>query len=448
MNISIFKKSLLLCILIASSLGLFAQAKLNMYIDYNRFLDHEGNTILLIDYEIPYRSLLFLAHNNAFFAQVEVEIQVANQDSVIYTHQVSDNIGISSKHDASSNVKSYLNRISFLMSEEHYDISFTATDLLSKNSFVWSFGVDALSPRSRISDLELNSRVYVDSSAYLEKFRRQGKVYEPTVSAILRRQYHENAHLYLEIYTPEEELGESQLLNLSLEQNGILIVDEYMDFIPTKPHESFTLKIPLTDLPAGKYQAWVSLQAREYQEDRDFEFVLSEEIETMLSIFNSPDDEYQLMRYFMASNMPANWDNMDIDTKRRHISNFWRNMAIATRMTETEVMDLINSRVEHANRFYSHLRPGWTTDMGRIYIRNGAPDDIEKGTSSDESRFVRKDYQIWKYHSGNRPVYIFIDIQMNNNYRLIYASGDDMEITNPDWLRYLGGDFDVSLLRN
>jgi GWxTD domain-containing protein len=425
-----------------------AQARLNMHIDYNRFLDHEGNTILLIDYEIPYRSLLFLAHSGAFFAQVDCEVQVANQDSVIYAHQVTDNIGISSRHDAGSNIKSYLNRISFMMSEDHYQITFTAKDRNSENSFVWSFPVEALLAGSRISDLEINSRVYADSSAYLGKFRRQDRVYEPAVSAILRRQYHEHAHLYMEIYTPEEEIGESQLLVLSLEKDGDLILDEYLDFTPAKTHDSFSLKIPLNDLPAGKYQGWVSLQAREDQIYRDFEFVLSEEIETQLSIFNNPDEEYQLMRYFMASRLPANWDDLDIDTKRRHISNFWRNMSLTTRMTETDIMDLIHDRVEHANRFYSHLRPGWTTDMGRIYIRNGAPADIEKGTSSDESRFVRKDYQIWKYRSGNRPVYVFMDIQMNNNYRLIYVSGDDTEISNPDWLRYMGRDFDESLLRN
>ncbi|HCM14751.1 MAG TPA: hypothetical protein DHW79_02165 [Candidatus Cloacimonas sp.] len=123
-------------------------------------------------------------------------------------------------------------------------------------------------------------------------------------------------------------------------------------------------------------------------------------------------------------------------------------MAVSTGMSEQRIIDLVHERVEHTNKYYSSLKPGWTTDMGRIFIRNGAPSDIEKGTSTDESRFVGKDYQIWKYSSGNRAVYVFMDIQMNNNYRLIYASGDDMEVSNPGWLSYLGRDFDTSLLRN
>jgi hypothetical protein len=111
-------------------------------------------------------------------------------------------------------------------------------------------------------------------------------------------------------------------------------------------------------------------------------------------------------------------------------------------------MSLVQERVDYSNRVFGHLKAGWTSDMGRIYIRNGAPDEIDRDTSSDQSRFVRKDYQIWKYSSGNKPVYMFIDIQMNGNFRLIYADDDDLETSNPDWLRYVGTDFDESKLDN
>jgi len=37
---------------------------------------------------------------------------------------------------------------------------------------------------------------------------------------------------------------------------------------------------------------------------------------------------------------------------------------------------------------------------------------------------------------------------MNGNFRLIYAENDDLESSNPDWMRYVGSDFDTSLLDN
>jgi GWxTD domain-containing protein len=429
-------------------MGVAAQERLHMHIDYSRFLGTDKNTVLLLDYQIPYRSLIFIAKNNAYFAEVDVEVQISNQDSVVYTQSITDNIGISSKHDALSTQKSYLNRMSFMLDPHSYTLSFKAVDVNSNKSFIYSFEIDALPTDTRISDVELNSRVYADSSSFLQKFRRNGKVFESLPSIILNREYHDNAHIYFEIYTPEEEMGMAQLLILSLEHKDELVMDEYMDIVPHNPSEGISLKIPLEDLKAGIYEGTISLQAGESTISRSFDFVISEEVELMLSLFPDTEDEYGLMRYFMASKLPSNWDAMNEEAKRRHITNFWKTMATSTGMSEQNVIDLVHERVDHANTYYSSLKPGWTSDMGRIYIRNGAPSDIEKGTSSDESRFVRKDYQIWKYSSGNRAVYVFIDIQMNNNYRLIYVSGDDMEVSNPDWLRFLGEDFDTSLLRN
>jgi len=45
-------------------------------------------------------------------------------------------------------------------------------------------------------------------------------------------------------------------------------------------------------------------------------------------------------------------------------------------------------------------------------------------------------------------VYVFVDMQMNGNYQLVYVYNDDMERSNPDYLRYLGDDFDTSKLSN
>ncbi|MCK9332879.1 MAG: GWxTD domain-containing protein [Candidatus Cloacimonetes bacterium] len=448
MNISIIKRILALSFYVLCSLGAYATEQLHMHIDYNRFLTSDKDTVLLLDYQIPYRSLVFLAQNGAYFAEVDIQVQISNRDSVLFVQSITDNIGIRSKYDALSTQKSYLNRMNFILSPQNYNLNFTAKDLNSNKEFNWSFPIATLDANSRISDVELNAQVYPDSSAYLQKFRRNGFTYESLPSIILNREYHEYAHLYLEVYTPETELNTPQLLMLNLEQNGELIMDEYLDFTPQKSIEVLTLRIPLSNLEAGKYRGEIILQAEELTDTRNFDFVLSEAVELMLSLFPDPEDEYGLMRYFMASRTPANWDSMNEEAKRRHITNFWKSMALSTGMSEQNIIDLVHERVEHSNRYYSSLKPGWTTDMGRIYIRNGAPSDIERGTSSDESRFVRKDYQIWKYSSGNRAVYVFIDIQMNNNYRLIYASGDDMEQSNPDWMRFLGSDFDSSLLRN
>lgn len=447
-NTQTFKLILSIGILLLGSLHLKAAESLNLHVDCNRFLDAEGNTILLLDYQAVYRNLMFLAQSGGYLATLEVEVSIANQDSLLYSRTVTDKIGIRSKYDAASQRKSYLNRLVFQLNEPRFSISFKAKDINVGSEFFWDKDMEALPPFSRLSDIELNSRVYADSSSFLQKFQRQNAVYEPIPSVILSKSYSEYAYLYMELYSPASEIGSAYRLNLSLQRDGKLVMDEDLEANFEDSTDAISLKIPLSALESGKYSGTVSLLAGDTWENRDFEFVLSEDIEQRFRIFEDADDEYTLMRYFMPGNLPGNWAALDGETKTRYINNFWQNMAISTRMPEDEIIDLVQQRIQYANQHFSSLKAGWTSDMGRIYIRNGAPADIEKGVSSDETRFVRKDYQIWKYSSSNKPVYLFIDIQMNNNHRLIFVKGDDGENTNPDWMRFLGPDFDVSLLRN
>jgi len=226
------------------------------------------------------------------------------------------------------------------------------------------------------------------------------------------------------------------------------VMDEYLDYQVKENTESTYLKIPLRDLSPGLYRGTVLIQQGERTEQREFEFVLFEEAEEQFFLFSNPDDEYELMRYFAGSKLPADWKNLSLDKKRRYGTQFWRSLATGINKKPAEAIKFVQERVDYANKNFGHLKAGWTSDMGRIYIRNGAPDDIQRDTSSDESRFVRKDFQIWKYSSGRKPVYLFIDIQMNGNYKLIYVENDDMETSNPDWIRFVGTDFDTGKLDN
>jgi len=424
----------------------FAAGNINIYLDYNRFLDKDNNTIMLLDYQVPHRSMVFLAQNNGYYAELNVSVKLFAADSLAMEQNVTDNIGIRNKADADNSSKSYLNRLSFLLTQASYTVQFNAFDPNSQKSFSWQFKVDKLSTNALMSDIELNSEVRPDSLQYLPKFQRNNILYRSEPSILINKETTDHIYLYLESYC--KPMDTKVLLNLSLVKDSLIVMDEYMDFVQKGNIESLSLKIPLEELKPGKYSGTVFLQTDEESDEHDFEFVLFEEQEEQFFLFSNPDEEYQLMRYFLGSQVPGDWKDISFAKKRRYGTQFWRNMAATTKRNVPEAVKFIQDRVDYANRYFSHLKPGWTSDMGRIYIRNGAADDVQRETSSDESRFVRKDYQIWKYASGQKPVYMFIDVQMNGNYRLIYVENDDMESSNPDWMRYVGADFDNSKLNN
>ncbi|MDD2227981.1 MAG: GWxTD domain-containing protein [Candidatus Cloacimonetes bacterium] len=427
---------------------LLAANTLNMFIDSNRFLDKDKSTILLVDYQIPYPNLVFMAKGGGYFAEIIVTVESIHGDSVAIVQNITDNIGVSNKADIVSKQKTYMNRLSFMLDKSVTELRFRALDINSQKSFEWQFLIDQLPPNAILSDIELNSEAQADTLQYLAKFHRNGVLYLTEPSILINRTLHDFAYLYLEAYHPPSDTNGSNLLNLSLEKDSLIVMDDYIDYKPVKEIESISLKIPLADLSPGKYNGSVTLQSGEVTETRSFEFVLIEDVEEVYTLLTDPDEEYILMRYFLGNRMPADWKNYSVDKKRRYSTQFWNSMATTTKSDVKSVMSLIQERIDYANRHFGSLIAGWKSNMGRVYIRNGAPDDIDRDTSSDQARFVRKDYQIWKYSTNLQPVYVFVDIQMNGNYRLIYADSDDMENSDPDWMRYLGSDFDDSRLDN
>ncbi len=427
--------------------ALAADEIINLHVGSQRFLDSEKNTVVHIDYQIPYNNLVFLAHKGGYFAEVDVTVGVAREDSVLFEQSIRDNIGITNKDDARS-YKTYLNRVSYLLNTEPYVFTIKAADLNSGNTAQRSVPAQSLPRDALMSDLELCSIVRPDSSSYLSKFHRGNMLYQTQPSLIFDKNVSEDLSLYFEVYTTWEMRQSPGLLNLEVEKDSVIVFDRFLDFTPQQEIEGLTLRIPLADLKPGRYNGNLEFQLGEASETRDFVFFVTEPREEIFFLFTDPNDDYNLLKYVPLSSSTADWDRYDEETKRRYISRLWKSWALANSMGTDEMIDLMRERVDYANKYFSHFNPGWTTDMGRIHIRNGKPDEIEKGTSSDDTRYVRKDYQIWKYRGRINAVYLFVDIQMNGNYRLIYVENDERESSNPDYMRYLGDDFDTSLLYN
>jgi GWxTD domain-containing protein len=288
----------------------------------------------------------------------------------------------------------------------------------------------------------------VDSTSFLDNFKRGRTLYKTEPSLIFAKDLLDEVALYYEVYPVDGKHNQPITLVLMIENNGEVILDQLYEVNPGSIASGRTLKIPLGQLNPGMHTGSITAYFDSTVDSKDFEFIVTEKTEQLHFVFSDPDQEYILMKYFISSRLPTNWTTMEKEAKRRYISQFWQVMASSYKLPIDEMMDLMNQRIQYVNKYYSHFSPGWTTDMGRIYLKNGAPNDIEKEQTSDDTKFVRKDYQIWRYTQTRNALYVFIDIQMNGNFRLIYVDNDDTESSNPDWQRYLGEEFDTDKLRN
>ncbi|MFB3844753.1 MAG: GWxTD domain-containing protein [Candidatus Cloacimonadaceae bacterium] len=440
-----FKALLLVLTLSCLWLNAFAAEHLGIFVDAKRYFDYNKNTKYVIDYQIPYKNLMFLKRENGYFAEMQVKIFIAYPDSenFILLKEFTDNIGVSQKYDITSTGKSYLDRISLTLAKSGYRLKLQFQDLNSGLAYEWIYNAVNLNSDDILSDLEIVTANLPDSTIYAQKFKRNGKTALPDVSGIIAKGLIDSVYIFGEAYFPKE--GK---LKLTVMKDSSEVLIQSKELKPSNTIVPYTFPLNIANLSAGKYIAAVNASDGTQEQSRQLMFLLTEQAENLYYVFLDEDEEYELLSKLVSAKSPSNWKSMSKEAKRRYTSSMWTYLAMQQNMPVDQVVAEYKQRIDYCNKHFSHFEKGWKTDMGRIYIRNGRPDDIESDTSSDYGRLGRKDYQIWKYTGRLHSVYLFIDIPMNGNYKLMYVDNDDLESTNPNWRKYLGSDFDESKLEN
>lgn len=107
-------------------------------------------------------------------------------------------------------------------------------------------------------------------------------------------------------------------------------------------------------------------------------------------------------------------EEMPPDSLAAFWNSFWTRRDPTPGTLRNESRDEFMRRVEHANGSYTQLEPGWKSDMGRIYIRYGPPDLVEKDPYSSTG----PPREIWYYTTRNLR-YVFHDSEGFGRYRLV-----------------------------
>jgi len=94
---------------------------------------------------------------------------------------------------------------------------------------------------------------------------------------------------------------------------------------------------------------------------------------------------------------------------------FWRRRDPTPETARNETMLEFLRRVRYAERHFQSFGPGWRSDMGRIYIKFGAPDQVESRPATSHTPLL----EIWTY---NRPRRQFVFADHDGFGRFVLAS--------------------------
>ncbi len=316
-----------------------------------------------------------------------------------------------------------------------------AKDIFHSNTFTLSLPPNTYTVLIKIIDLESRREYKETRIVTVKNFMRSG-VHLSTVMLVFTRfdsltgkiEYFPNLsaaiiqdktepQLYYEVYVTDRAMDSLYLnYNIVLKSYKDEVVDDYTrTFVSTGKKTRILDTLSMQKLKSGNYLLTISAFDKFTKQvyDKTSLFFFTRVSGQALFIRNL-DEAIEQLEYIA--------DGDDIDKMRKAKSQeeklklfnaFWAKVDPTPDTPENELMLEYYSRIEFANQNFSSYFPGWKSDMGRVYIKYGPPDFIERQPFSMDSQ----PYEIWEYYQHNIRL-IFVDTSGFGNYRLVRPEWD------------------------
>ncbi len=123
------------------------------------------------------------------------------------------------------------------------------------------------------------------------------------------------------------------------------------------------------------------------------------------------------------------FDALDAAGKANFVINFWRLRDTTPETPENEYMQNVFARIDYCMKNFKGKENGLNSDMGRVFVIYGQPDDIETHTWETGS----KPYTIWKYFTSHaQHSFVFVDRNHDSIFTLVHSTVEE-EIKNFNW---------------
>ncbi len=144
------------------------------------------------------------------------------------------------------------------------------------------------------------------------------------------------------------------------------------------------------------------------------------------------DDLFAVSKLIASQNEIDAWEKLtNVIAKREFLFRFWKKRDSNKSTPENEFKKEFFRRVDFANKTFLNMlqKKGWKTDMGRIYILYGKPDDIERHFNEQDSQ----PYEIWRYDYIEGGIqFVFADFTDFRDFRLIHTDVIG-GLSDPNW---------------
>jgi GWxTD domain-containing protein len=433
-----------------------SQNEIDLWVDYASFLYQPDTTKSYVEiyYSLNRAQLDFYPQSGNYLASVlsmELLIQSLEKDTVeLRKWEVATTIRTVEEKEISYRI---IDVLGTTLTPGEYSLEFSVQDLNSKKRGISEIKLDipAFSEQGLIlSQIELAYNIEPETLA--TKFTKGARKIMPNPSGLFT-QRGQMLYFYAEAYNLAfgDDLEANYSLNFDvMGENG----EKFKDFgtqVLKKPGTSAVIMsgINISTLPRGNYNLRIIAEdpTSEVRAQRVKNFkIWGEEIAPEKPVPETIADEDQAKKvrneisYIATRAELKMWDQLTLEGKIKFFEEFWRKRDPDPQTPENETKIEHYRRWNYANSKYSRYQgsnDGWQTDMGRIYIKYGHPDDIERYPHSLD----QKPWEKWHYdeinESSTHPrqsgvLFVFVDEDSFGVYRLIHSTAVG-EIQNLRW---------------
>lgn len=352
-------------------------------VDFASFADTaKGKSRLEVYYKLRNVGFAFVKKEGEYKAAYDMEISVLGDNGrEVASKRTSEDFTVQS-YDQTQSLESYrLNAAFFSVPPGDYKLKLLLTDNNSNESSTATRKVkvpDFTQGNFALSDVELIG-AFADS-AELPLFKKEGRTLIPSVS----RAFGDPDTLlnfYYEAYTKTKEPKSCQV-EYEITQHYHGRWAKKTDSLQLAgPKTAVFGRLSVVQLPPGDYRLKVTLREGKRElarEEEDFRVSWNWEA----AILHNFKDVLDLLRYFSREVDLKPLEKAAPDKRLEAWNKFWKERDPTPASKENEAKDEFDRRVRFADAYFGHMGlPGWRSDMGKIYIRYGEPDQVDEDPS-------------------------------------------------------------------
>lgn len=444
------KKYFLILTLFCSQI--FAQSNLNFEFDYAQFKYDSTSNLLEIYYSIY--------SENGGSENSDLIMLVQLQNKITDELVINKNWMVNNSKNGTSDpaAKNLLGTIAFVVKSGDYNLTISVSpkgNEANEKEYKEAISIKPFEKRGfSISDIELASRIVNDSADKnsifykntLEVYPNPAILYSNTLPVLF---YY--CELYNLAFAEADKLELSQAIYNSknrqvfnkikqVKKSNNALVDINAINLQKFPTDTYTLVLTLKDIKTQKttvsgkkfFLVNPDVVAEKRSSDKVSSYISSE-----FGVLSEEecDDLFKKSKIIAVENEIDQYNSLDsLSGKRDFLYKFWLKRDNDPTTPQNEYKNEYFKRVKIANAQYKTMSSeGYATDRGRIFLKLGEPDEIERHPNETNS----KPYEIWIYHQIQGGVqFIFGDVTGFNFYELLHSTMRG-ELQDPQWFRRL-----------